>query len=529
MCAHVVPRLTKRLAPPIPNRESLLRSEFVMGHAKSNGGSSAYRVVGRYRVYSELASGGMATVHLGCLLGPAGFSKLVAIKCLHQEFALEPEFVSMFLDEARLASTIHHPNVVASLDVVAEQGELLVVMEYVHGETLAGLLRLSRQQGDWPSVPVVVRVLCDSLEGLHAAHTASLAGSCLNIVHRDVSPQNIMVGADGNTRVLDFGIAQAALRSQVTAAGTVKGKLAYMSPEQVQGLAVDARTDVWAAGVVLWEALTGRRLFFAPDSRDAVELLLHSQIVPPSSHTPALSPELDQVVLKALARNVDERYASAHEFAEALRSVADEGSRKDVVQWIGRVAKAGLAERLEKLQALEASAIHTQVHHELPVVTAGSSPMAAPPPGQETTHALTTSTSILPHPPPPRSSKRAPVLIAIAGVLSALVVWFVAGRQAEEPPPLQAPERVAAAVGPATVVTPPSPRPEIAANSPESLLPVVAADAMPLAPAPSASVAKVPVRKPPQPLAVSPPHGRNCNPPYRIDASGVRRVKPECL
>ncbi|HEX2874769.1 MAG TPA: protein kinase, partial [Polyangiaceae bacterium] len=128
-----------------------------------------YRTVGRYRVYSELASGGMATVHLGCLLGPAGFSKLVAIKCLHQEFAAEPEFVSMFLDEARLASSIHHPNVVASLDVVAEQGELLVVMEYVHGETLAGLLRLSRQKLVPAPRPVVIRVLCDALEGLHAA------------------------------------------------------------------------------------------------------------------------------------------------------------------------------------------------------------------------------------------------------------------------------------------------------------------------------------------------------------------------
>jgi eukaryotic-like serine/threonine-protein kinase len=219
---------------------------------KALGSSRPYRTVGRYRVYSELAVGGMATVHLGCLLGSAGFSKLVAIKCLHEELALENDFVSMFLDEARLASTIHHPNVVASLDVVAEQGELLVVMEYVHGETLSVLLRTSRQTGNLPSVPVVTRILCDALEGLHAAHTASLAGRRLNIVHRDVSPQNIMVGADGNTRVLDFGIAQAALRSQSTAAGTIKGKLAYMSPEQVQGMAVDARTDIFAAGVVLW-------------------------------------------------------------------------------------------------------------------------------------------------------------------------------------------------------------------------------------------------------------------------------------
>src|SRR4051812_782086 len=261
-----------------------------------------YRTVGRYRVYAELASGGMATVHLGCLLGPAGFSKLVAIKCLHQEFASEPEFVSMFLDEARLASCIHHPNAVASLDVVAEQGELLVVMEYVHGETLAGLLRLSRQKSETVPVPVVVRVVCDALEGLHAAHIASRAGRCLNIVHRDVSPQNIMVGADGNTRVLDFGIAQAAMRSQVTAAGTIKGKLAYMSPEQIQGRAVDAGTDIFAAGVVLWEAITGRRLFYAADQREQVEMVLTAPIPAPSSIVAGLPPALDGVVLKALER-----------------------------------------------------------------------------------------------------------------------------------------------------------------------------------------------------------------------------------
>jgi serine/threonine-protein kinase len=189
-------------------------------------------------------------------------------------------------------------------------------------------------------------------------------------VHRDVSPQNIMVGADGNTRVLDFGIAQAALRSHVTSAGTIKGKIAYMSPEQVQSRPVDARTDVFAAGVVLWEALTGRRLFFATDSRDAVELLLKLPIPAPSSIAPHVSSELDAVVLKALARDVDERFASAYDFAEALRSVAGEGSRREVAEWVGRVAREALEHRLELLQALEASAIHTQVAMELPVICA---------------------------------------------------------------------------------------------------------------------------------------------------------------
>jgi serine/threonine-protein kinase len=468
----------------------------------------------------------MATVHLGCLLGPAGFSKLVAIKCLHQQFALEPEFVSMFLDEARLASSIHHPNVVASLDVVAEQGELLVVMEYVHGESLAGLLRSSRQNGDRPSAAVVVRVLCDALEGLHAAHTASLAGKRLNIVHRDVSPQNIMVGADGNTRVLDFGIAQAALRSHVTSAGTIKGKIAYMSPEQVQSWPVDARTDVFAAGVVLWEALTGRRLFFAPESRDAVEMLLTMPIPAPSSLASHVSAELDAVVLKALTRDVDQRFASAYDFAEALRSVAGEGSRRDVAEWVGRVAREALEHRLELLQALEASAIHTQVAMELPVV-AGTSPRTAPVPEGTHTQALTTSTSILPHPPASSPPRRAPLLVAAAGVSCALFVWLLT-RPTEAPPVSEQPLAAAPLVAPALPVpAQPTTLPPVRESEPG--LPVVTAESMPvLATVPS--VGPKVQKKPASPTAgAGAVRARSCNPPYRIDAAGVRRVKPECL
>lgn len=486
-----------------------------------------YRTVGRYRVYSELASGGMATVHLGCLLGAAGFSKLVAIKCLHQEFALEPEFVSMFMDEARLASNINHPNVVASLDVVAEQGELLVVMEYVHGESFAGLLRLSRQTEALPPVPVVVRVLCDALEGLHAAHTASLAGLSLNIVHRDVSPQNIMVGADGNTRVLDFGIAHAALRSHMTAAGTVKGKVAYMSPEQVRGLPVDARTDVFAAGVVLWESLVGRRLFFAPDSREAVKLLLSSPIPAPSSLVPSLSPALDQVVLKALARKVDERFASAQELAEALRHAANEGSRRDVADWVGRVAKQGLAERLAKLQALEASAIHTSAAAPVPVVTASWPQHAAPSPDGGATQGAT-STSVLPQPAADKRRRLAPWLFAATGVLTAVVAWT----QQDRP---QSPATSAAQAPPPTTAI--EARPRVAPQAPAA--PAVTPAISPLPPAEplqprssSRTTANKPTRKKPRTVTAVDQRSAGrapCNPPYRIDASGVRRVKPECL
>jgi len=463
----------------------------------------------------------MATVHLGCMLGPAGFSKLVAIKCLHEQFALESEFVAMFLDEARLTSSIHHPNVVATLDVVAEQGELLVVMEYVHGESLAALLRTSRQTGDAPPLPVVTRIICDALDGLHAAHIASLAGRCLNIVHRDVSPQNIMVGADGNTRVLDFGIAQAAVRSHVTASGTVKGKLAYMSPEQLQSRAVNARADIFAAGVVLWEALTGKRLFFAPDPRDTAELVLNSTIVPPTAIVPSLPSELDRVVLKALARDPKQRFDTAHEFAEALRKAATEGSRRAVSDWVSRVAKDSLSRRLDLLETLEASAIHAQASAVLPVVT-GSSPFHAPVPVEESTAVTrTTSTRAISGENARSSAARwGPLSAAILGIAAIAIAWGMV-RKPSPQPALQAPaEKVVATTPVVERATPASTTP---APSP---LPV---ESLPLA-LPSSEPVKRPASKPRSGATESrPTRAQSCTPPYRIDAAGVRRVKLECL
>lgn len=495
------------------------------------------RMVGRYRVYSELAAGGMATVHLGCLLGPGGFSKLVAIKRLHQEFAAEPEFVSMFLDEARLASTIHHPNVVASLDVVAEQGELLVVMEYVHGETLAGLLRLARQKSERVPLPVAVRVLCDALEGLHAAHTASLAGRCLDIVHRDVSPQNIMVGADGNSRVLDFGIAKAALRSQVTSAGTVRGKVAYMSPEQVQGQTLDARTDVFAAGVVLWEALTGRRLFYSSDAQEAVAMLLKRPIPAPSAFNAAVGPELDRVVQKALHRDLRERYQTAHDFVEGLRKASIEGSRSEVAAWVNRLAAESLAERQELLHELESSAIHERPVSLLATPGAGLHLVPAHQRDSVQTQA-TTVTSVMPQGQTSSTSRRAPWAFAALGLLSALGVWLLVPSMGgvrqhgnERVATTRGAHHVGSAAAEPQVVASAS-SPTAAAGSPDSNLPVVAADSMPLAPDPTTSVKLAP-RRPPSGSAGSAratgTRSGSCSPPYRIDASGVRRVKPECL
>jgi serine/threonine protein kinase len=216
-------------------------------------------IIGRYALSEEIAHGGMATVHIGRLRGSAGFARTVAIKRPHPQYARDPEFVAMFVDEARLAARIHHPNVVSTLDVVAREGELFLVMEYVQGESLSRLVHLARQRRERVPEPMVASIVAGVLHGLHAAHEArGEGGELLGLVHRDVSPQNVLVGTDGVARVLDFGVAKAAGRIHTTRNGELKGKLAYMSPEQLCG-EVTRMTDVYAAGVVLWEALAGAR------------------------------------------------------------------------------------------------------------------------------------------------------------------------------------------------------------------------------------------------------------------------------
>jgi serine/threonine protein kinase len=220
----------------------------------------------------------MATIHLGRLLGASGFARTVAIKRMHPHYAKDEEFSAMFADEARMAARILHPNVVAMLDVVLEGGELLLVMDYVHGEPLSRLVRASIREGREVTPGIAATVMAQALHGLHAAHTAKGPdGRSLDLVHRDVSPQNILVGQDGTTRITDFGIAKALGRSHTTRDGSVRGKLAYMAPEQLAGT-VDARTDVFAAGVVLWELLSRERLFASDGEGQTVHNVMHREI-----------------------------------------------------------------------------------------------------------------------------------------------------------------------------------------------------------------------------------------------------------
>jgi formylglycine-generating enzyme required for sulfatase activity/serine/threonine protein kinase len=312
-------------------------------------------IIGRYALHGEIASGGMAVVHFGKLLGPVGFCRPVAIKRLHPQLARDPAVRSMFLDEARLASRIRHPNVVPTLDVATFGDELLLVMEYVDGESLQNLLRAMRARRERIPVRIVLAIMCGVLHGLHAAHEATNeGGQALHIVHRDVSPQNILCGVDGASRVLDFGIARAAERAETTREGVVKGKLAYMAPEQLGGAPTDRRTDIYAAAVVLWEMLSGQRLFVGEDGGSVmIDKLLRGTIEPPSKHAPEVPKLLDAITLHGLARNPDRRFATAREMAMALERFGDVARPSEVGPWVEGLASESLALRRGRLQQVE--------------------------------------------------------------------------------------------------------------------------------------------------------------------------------
>ena len=324
-------------------------------------GSGSTGRVGRYEVHTEIASGGMATVHIGRLLGPVGFARTVAIKKLHPPFAKDPEFVASFLDEARLAARIRHPNVVSTLDVVATGGELFVVMEYVPGESLAQLTRQAQARGERVPPSITAAIMVGVLHGLHAAHEArDEHGEPLGIVHRDVSPHNVLVGTDGGPHLIDFGVAKARGRAQTTREGQIKGKISYMPPEQLLGGAIDRRADVFAAAIVLWETLTGRRLFQGVDDGDVLARVLHQAVEPPSSCAPEITPEMDAVVLRGLSRDLAKRYATAREMALAIEAAEPLASPSRVGAWVESIAEEALAERSSIVEEVEREALFSE-------------------------------------------------------------------------------------------------------------------------------------------------------------------------
>jgi serine/threonine protein kinase len=313
--------------------------------------------LGKYELLAELATGGMATVYVARHLGVPGVERLVVIKRVHQHLLKASQFREMFHDEARLASQIRHANVVRLLDVLDDEGELLLVLEYIESIALSALLRRVVVAGERLPPAVASRIVADTLLGLHAAHeTKDVRGRDLEIVHRDVSPQNVIVGVDGVSHLIDFGVAKATSRVSETTGGVIKGKLAYMSPEQAKGAVVDRRTDVFSAGIVLFETLTGKRLF-SDTGKDGSSVLLDILLEPieaPSHVVSGIPKALDGVVEEALERVRDERFPTAAAFHDALVKAVPPASPKEVAEVVERFAGDTLrARRSEILRILE--------------------------------------------------------------------------------------------------------------------------------------------------------------------------------
>jgi eukaryotic-like serine/threonine-protein kinase len=299
---------------------------------------------GRYRPIAELGRGGMATAYLCVAQGPGGFNKLQVLKYLRPDLAADEEFLTMFLEEARIAARINHPNVVQTNEVGYDGICHYIAMEYIEGQTIENVVRRAKKQGN-KSIPLDMhlRILSDALAGLHHAHELlDFDGTPLNIVHRDVSPHNVMVTYDGFVKVLDFGIAKAADSSSDTRSGMLKGKYAYMAPEQYSGDRVDRRADIFAMGVMLWQAITSQRMWKGITGTEIIARVIKGDIKRPSELVADVDERLEAICMKALAHDPDARYATAADFQSALEDHLRARSililSRDVGQYVGNLA-----------------------------------------------------------------------------------------------------------------------------------------------------------------------------------------------
>jgi eukaryotic-like serine/threonine-protein kinase len=446
--------------------------------------------VERYELMGEIASGGMATVYLARLTGMGGFQRFVAMKRLHPHLASEKEFVEMFLDEARIAARIHHPNVVPILEVGASQVGYFLVMEYIEGDTLARLLARAATTGKRLPVSIALRIAIDMLSGLHAAHELHDDQNLpVNLVHRDVSPQNVLVGQDGIARITDFGVARAASRLTATRVGQLKGKIAYMAPEQAAGEEqLDRRADVFSSGIVIWEALAQKRLFKAENEAATLSRIIAEPVPLLFQVSPQVSKEVSGVVMRALDRDRDKRFPSCAAFADALEAAAalkdKVASPRELAAYVNEVMGEEIAKQRDN--------IRTWLAHTEPTAAAGELPAGVVPSSSVSAAAFSIPGSVDPSstglsgplstPPEPKRSRTPLVLGAILLIGLLGVGGFMLTRSARSARPVAAaaPSPVAVVVGPSAASALPSAAPlePVPAEAPSALAPPTAPSAL---------------------------------------------------
>ncbi|HEY8376086.1 MAG TPA: serine/threonine-protein kinase, partial [Nannocystis sp.] len=349
--------------------------------AESGGVLHAPQRIGRYEVVQRLGHGGMATVYLGRATGSAGFERVVAIKVIHPHLAAEPEFVGMFLDEARIAAQIHSPHVAGILDLGEDEGFYYMVLEYIDGETLSALLRQLRTEGERLPLALALQIVADACEGLIAVHgLRDPDGRPYGLVHRDMSPQNLIVNFDGWTKIVDFGLVKATRLRNSTHTGHLRGKLAYMAPEQARGKPLSAATDLFALGVILWEMLTGRRLFAGESDAETLENVMRCEIPPLSEVRPDLPPAVVALLERALVPDPSDRFQDAEEMLAAIRAILREcGDADEPRRALGALMRHHFDEQARYRRAAIRSASRGDSSSRLPAlkIVSGPAPAAA--------------------------------------------------------------------------------------------------------------------------------------------------------
>jgi serine/threonine protein kinase len=386
---------------------------------------------GKYLLLERINVGGMAEVFKAKAFGVEGFERLVAVKRILPSIAEDQEFITMFVDEAKIAVQLTHANIAQIFDLGRVGDSYFIAMEFVHGKDLRAIFDRARKRGETVPVPMACYVAMKICEGLDYAHNKKdAAGRDLHLVHRDVSPQNVLLSYDGEVKVIDFGIAKAAGKAGKTQAGILKGKFGYMSPEQVRGLPLDRRSDIFAVDIVLYELLTGERLFVGESDFSTLEKVKNVEIMPPSTYNRRIPEELEQIVLKALAKDVDDRYQTAMDLHDDLQSFMYTSgnffSRKDLSAY----QRKAFAEEIAKESAREEEYRRMEADLARPGGATSSGldqfddieplepsvnvpeprPTAAPP---KVAAAQQAAAMAAPQPPPPPRAQKKPTLMGV--------------------------------------------------------------------------------------------------------------------
>jgi serine/threonine protein kinase len=351
---------------------------------------------GKYYLLERINVGGMAEVFKAKTFGVEGFERLLAVKRILPNIAEDEEFITMFIDEAKIAVQLQHANIAQIFDLGKVDESFFIALEFVHGRDLRSIFDRMRNKGESLPIAMACYVTMQVCEGLDYAHNKRDAqGRELNLVHRDISPQNVLIGYEGEVKLIDFGIAKAAGKASKTQAGILKGKFGYMSPEQVRGLPIDKRSDIFAVGIVLYELLTGERLFIGESDFSTLEKVRNVEIMPPSSYNKKIPQELERVVLKALARDPEDRYANAIDLHDDLQSflysVGEFFSRKDLSAWMKKTFAMEIEEdnaKLEEFRQLAPPVASAEVSRKAavgglrPGTTGAKAPPAKAPPSK---------------------------------------------------------------------------------------------------------------------------------------------------